>query len=130
MVAYSIYHQRDCESFNIDNLELHLPNDIPVWNYLVCNCEYDQESNVKKMVLCTPAKDYHIKSLISKSGWRKISSQNDSSLIEFKSFETKHSNINNISELYYKQGNYNGNKWKLVINKASGTMWLILNYAD
>lgn len=125
--THKIYTQRTCEWCNIDNIELHTMTDIPKIDS--CDCNYDQQQNTKTVQFDINKSKVDISEYIIKNRFSKLDSEK-LSLSDFTTFKTKPSDCKDLSELYYKKGAIDGENWKMVLNKTSGRLWIILKYAN
>jgi len=120
-----IYDMRTCDRFNIDNIELHTQTNIPsVNNYY---CDYNPTLNIKKSLFDINMKEVDIDQYIQRQHFKTV--KDKLFLDHFKTFQTD-SYFKDLSELYFKKDNYKRADWKMLLNKSTGRLWVILKYND
>ena len=124
----AIYRQRDCEWANIDNIEMHAEVNIPrITNW---DCLYDPATNIKRAFFIIDTAKVDIARYIHDNGFKKHTAATGFTLSGFLRNEHTPANLQYLGELYYKDGRYERETWKLLLDRQSGKLWVILNYMD
>jgi hypothetical protein len=126
LFGWRIYKQRNCEWANIDNIELHTHTNIPDINE--CSCNYDKTLNTKKSTFDVNMEKVDIAEYIRKGEFKPV--QSESFLNHFKTFQNDTINLEKMNEFYFKESNNKNEDWKILLNKTSGRLWIILHYPN
>ena len=124
----SIYRQRDCEWANIDNIEMHAEVDIPDISY--CDCRYDARANVKRAFFIIDKTKVDVNRYISDNGFMKHAASSGFTLSGFLKNDQTPADLRGLGSLYFKEGRYKEETWKLLLDRQSGKLWVTLNYMD
>lgn len=124
-----IIAQRDCSWFIIDNIELHTRINIPDLKGDM-DCTYNKEQNAKTARFEINTEDVDMDNYISRNEFRKIQSLADVPLDELLSKEQSLQRAMGSPDLYYTSGAHKGETWQGILDKTTGTLWVLLRYRD
>jgi hypothetical protein len=134
VIAFLMGSQRNCDSFNIDNVELHACIDIPA--IINSDCNYDPTRTMKQawFLIDTASvdMDYYLR-------YNKFLILNHTSDVGFADFLNLDSNISNSRfskrGLYYTKGKAKRmsgveESWKTLLDLRTGKVWTTIYYND
>jgi len=126
--ARSAYSQRNCEWANIDNVEMHAKVDIP--RIVTYGCDYDKEKNIKMAHFDIDTSKVDMERYIQINKFNKLESETQ---VEFDDLLKTTSNISALiasSDLYYKVGSKDGERYQNLLNNTTGRLWVFIEYKD
>ena len=121
----SIRNQRTCEWANIDNIELHAHIDIP--KVTAWECDYEKESNTKRAFFTLDKNNFDGNEYIERYSLKKFSSTSNFEYSRF--LNLQHESLNG-SELYYKKSPAGKERYDVLLDKATGRLWVTIMYND
>lgn len=120
-----IYKSRDCDFANIDNIEMHARIDIP--STTDCQCEYDNSTHTKKVIFDLDKddlpEDYIVLNKLVKT------SATDIAITDF-DFEKNLARFAASKSLYYREGQTEKDRYKIIFDQEAGKIWVNLKYLD
>ncbi|OJW82042.1 MAG: hypothetical protein BGO69_15705 [Bacteroidetes bacterium 46-16] len=121
-----IYDRRDCEAFNIDNIELHTRVDIP--EISTYSCVYSKELNTKLAHFDINKDQVDMDRYIRGNHFKQFS--NSIRLDELLVNDIRFGELQDYSDIYYTSGSYHGETWQTLLNKLTGRLWVIIRFKD
>jgi hypothetical protein len=73
--------------------------------------------------------DVNLTQYIIKNNFIKLG-PNQSIISDFKSFKISPVDCKSFSEFYYKKSSIGEDNWKMILNKTSGQLWIIIEYSN
>lgn len=126
--ARSAYNQRNCEWANIDNIEMHAMVDIP--SIVTYACDYDKEENIKMAHFDIDTAKVDMDRYIQLNKFNKLESEGQ---VDFDDLMKTTSNVSALlasSDLYYKVGSKDGERYQTLLNNTTGRLWVFIEYKD
>ena len=97
-----IYDRKDCERFNIDNLECRTGVNVPAVKDGDCECD----GKVKESSFTLDIEDNRVESYLSKNGFKKV------------------------SDYYHRKGENEDTKWEVLFNTENKKLSFVVEYLD
>jgi hypothetical protein len=104
--------------------EVNIPN-ITFWD-----CFYDRRANIKKAFFIIDTERVNLPRYIHDNGLKKLTDVSGSKLDGFLRNEHMPANLQDLNGLYYKDGRYEKETWKVLLHRQSGKLWVRINYQD
>ena len=121
----SIRDQRTCEWANIDNIELHAHIDVP--KVTKSDCHYEEERNIKMASFTIDTANFDITRYIQNYQLTKL---NTSAELQYGSFLKLDKESLVGSDLYFKKDSAGGERYKVLLDKATGRLWVSIEFKD
>jgi len=119
-----VMESRSCDWANIDNIELRTQIDIPVIND--CDCGYDENSDIKRVVFNLKTGDINFAEYAKKNKLHNVNSQ--IAATDFTFGKNEQPKIDD--SFYYREGKTKWENYKLALDSKTGKLWVYLKYLD